>query len=235
MSPLRYSVCHPADPTPVKDPLLPSSLPPPPPPRSRTLPTSLPLSPRLYKDLPLSLPLSPGLSDTTRTLEGLSLSKEGPTPFRALANPPAKRKLLSRSHRGQYFSGPQRWLRGHSGDSLTGSLSEGVYTKQLDPDLPPPSPQGHTFISHASCVLENRKSRHRDPRPHVRRIFVEPCWDLSPDPDGGRREGISATGVSVVVAEVESGGEEPEGAAAQEVDSDEQSNAQVSEILSSTL
>ncbi|XP_013878805.1 ankyrin repeat and fibronectin type-III domain-containing protein 1 [Austrofundulus limnaeus] len=245
---LRYSVCTPADPlTPVKDPLLPSSPstdlllpsthPPAPPPRSRTLPTSpsLPLSPRFYKDLPLSLPLSPGLSDTTRTLEGLSLSKEGPAPFRALANPPAKRKLLSRSHRGQYFSGPQRWLRGHSGDSLTGSLSEGVYTKQLDPDLTPPSPQGHTFISHASCVLENRKSRHRDPRPHVRRIFVEPCRDPSPDHHGGRREGISAAGVSVVVAEVESGGEEPEGAAAQEVDSDEQSNAQVSEILSSTL
>ncbi|XP_037836872.1 ankyrin repeat and fibronectin type-III domain-containing protein 1 [Kryptolebias marmoratus] len=247
---LRYSVCPPADPptsSPGKEPFLPSSpstdlpLPssalPPPPPRSRTLPTSpsLPLSPRYYKDLPLSLPLSPGLSDTTRTLEGLSLSKEGPAPLRALANPPAKRKLLSRSHRGQYFSGPQRWLRGHSGDSLTGSLSEGVYTKQLDPDLRPPSPQGHTFISHASCVLENRKARHREPRPHVRRIFVEPCRELSPDHQRGRRDRVSTPSVSVVVAEAESGGEEPEGAKAQEVDSDEQSNAQVSEILSSTL
>lgn len=228
----------------MKDPLLPSSpssTPPPPPPRSRALPTSpsLPLSPRVYKDLPLSLPLSPGLSDTTRTLEGLSLSKEGPAPLRALTNPPAKRKLLSRSHRGQYFSGPQRWLRGHSGDSLTGSLSEGVYTKQLDPDLRTSSPQGHTFISHASCVLENRKARHRDPRPHVRRIFVDPCRELSPEHQRGRGEGrgegLSAAGVSVVVAEAGSGEEEPEGAAAQEVDSDEQSNAQLSEILSSTL
>uniref|UniRef100_A0A8C6L6Y3 Ankyrin repeat and fibronectin type III domain containing 1 n=1 Tax=Nothobranchius furzeri TaxID=105023 RepID=A0A8C6L6Y3_NOTFU len=171
-----------------------------------------------YKDLPLSIPLSPALSDTTKTMEGISLSKESPTPHRALANPPAKRKLLSRSHRGQYFSGPQRWLQGHSGDSLSGSLSEGVYTKQLDADLS--SPQGHTYISHASCVLENRKARHREPRPHVRRIFVEP-----------------SAGMSVVVAQAESGGdeEELEGATAQEVDSDEQTNSQLSEVLSSTL
>lgn len=40
---------------------------------------------------------------------------------------------------------------------------------------------------------------------------------------------------TAVETQVESGGEEPEGAANQEVDSDEQTNAQVSEILSSTL
>lgn len=219
---------------------------------SRTLPTSpsIPLSPRFSKDLPLSLPLSPALSDTTKTLEGLSLSKshqEGITPLRALANPPAKRKLLSRSHRGQYFSGPQRWLRGHSGESHTGSLSEGVYTKQIDPDLPLPedltSVQGTTYVSHASCVLESRKGRHREARPHVRRIFVEPCKELSPgherrgweDEDEEAKEEVNAAGVSVVVAQVESGGEEPGGASTQEVDSDDQTNAQVSEILSSTL
>uniref|UniRef100_A0A3Q2EF18 Ankyrin repeat and fibronectin type III domain containing 1 n=2 Tax=Cyprinodon variegatus TaxID=28743 RepID=A0A3Q2EF18_CYPVA len=249
----RYSVCPQTDlPTsaPGRDPVLPSSsspstdlpLPtsPQPPPRSRTLPTSpsLPLSPRFYKDLPLSFPLSPVLSDTTKTLEGLSLTKEGPLPMRALANPPAKRKLLSRSHRGQYFSGPQRWLQGNSGESLTGSLSEGVYTKQLDADLTPlgdpPPAQGHTFVSHASCVLESRKARHRELRPHVRRIFVEPCRDASPSQ---QEETVTAAGVSVVVATPESGeeGEEPEGAIAQEVDSDDQTNAQVSEILSSTL
>ncbi|XP_033182703.1 ankyrin repeat and fibronectin type-III domain-containing protein 1 isoform X4 [Anabas testudineus] len=212
---------------------------------SKTLPTSpsLPLSPRFSKDLPLSLPLSPSLSDTTKTLEGLSLSKshqEGVAPLRALANPPAKRKLLSRSHRGQYFSGPQRWLRGHSGESHTGSLSEGVYTRQLDLDLPPPgdlsAPQGTTYVSHASCVLENQKGRHREARPHVRRIFVEPCKELSPG-RGWEEEQLKAAGVSVVVAQVDSAGEdkEPEGAAAQDIDSDDQTNAQVSEILSSTL
>ncbi|XP_037610455.1 ankyrin repeat and fibronectin type-III domain-containing protein 1 isoform X2 [Sebastes umbrosus] len=249
---LRYSICPPTDlsllphsPSLSKDfPLSPGGLHRSPS-LSRTLPTSpsLPLSPMFSKDLPLSLPLSPALSDTTETLEGLSLSKEGVVaPLRALANPPAKRKLLSRSHRGQYFSGPQRWLRGHSGESHTGSLSEGVYTKQLDPDLPPPGDA--TYVSHASCVLESRKGRHREPRPHVRRIFVEPCKELSPGRERRRweegevteevtdevTEEVRAAGVSVVVE-----GEEPRGVAAQDVDSDDQTNAQVSEILSSTL
>lgn len=205
----------------------------------------MPLSPRFSKDLPLSLPLSPALSDTTRTLEGLSLSRshhEGVAPFRALANPPAKRKLLSRSHRGQYFSGPQRWLRGHSSESHSRSLSEGVYTKQTDPDLPAPGDLPSTYVSHASCVLESRKGRQREPRPHVRRIFVEPCKQegRSHEEQEEEEEGADtaeAAGVSVVVAQVESGGEgeEPEGASTQEVDSDDQTNTQVSEILSSTL
>uniref|UniRef100_A0A3P8UTW9 Uncharacterized protein n=1 Tax=Cynoglossus semilaevis TaxID=244447 RepID=A0A3P8UTW9_CYNSE len=188
----------------------------------RALPSSpsLPLSPTLSKDLPLSLPLSPTLTDTTRTLEGLSLSKEDTIPSpRVLPNPPAKRKLLSRSHRGQYFSGPQRWLRGHSGEDHTGSLSEGIYTKQFDLDRPTPEDStltstaqisSTTYVSHASCVLENRRSRHREHRPHVRRIFVEPCRKSS---------------------ETEVLG----GATAQDVDSDDQTNSQVSEILSSTL
>ncbi|XP_059180554.1 ankyrin repeat and fibronectin type-III domain-containing protein 1 isoform X2 [Centropristis striata] len=266
---LRYSVCPPSDlpvspvvkskDAPLYSPLLPHSpslykdfplcpsVAPRSPSLSRTLPTSpsFPLSPRLIKDLPLPLPmsLSPGLSDTTKTLEGLSLHQEGViTPLRALANPPAKRKLLSRSHRGQYFSGPQRWLRGHSGESHTGSLSEGIYTKQLDPELPPPVDA--TYVSHASCVLESRKGRHREPRPHVRRIFVEPCKELSPDherrgweeeEEGEGTEEPKAAGVSVVVAQVESGGEETEGGTTQDVDSDDQTNTQVSEILSSTL
>ncbi|XP_069573653.1 ankyrin repeat and fibronectin type-III domain-containing protein 1 isoform X1 [Brachyistius frenatus] len=256
---LRYSVCLPSDLplSPAAKDSLSSPLSPPPLPHCptlcRTLPVSpsFPLSPSFSKDLPLS----PALSDTTKTLEGLSLSEglqEGVAPLKALANPPAKRKLLSRSHRGQYFSGPQRWLKGHSGESHTGSLSEGVYTKQLDLDPPPPeeppSTQGTTYVSHASCILESRKGRHRDPRPHVRRIFVEPCKELSPDHEkrgweeeeeesGGMTEKVKAAGVSVVVAPADSEGEgeEPEGAAAQEVDSDDQTNTQVSEILSSTL
>ncbi|KAM3860033.1 ankyrin repeat and fibronectin type-III domain-containing protein 1 [Diretmus argenteus] len=214
-------------------------------PRSPSLSKNLPLSPRFSNDLPLSLPLSPVLSDTTKTLEGLSLSqshqdgdKSPVPPLRALSNPPAKRKLLSRSHGGQYFSGPHRWLKGHSGESHAGSLSEGIYTKQRDPDLPLPgdlpSLQGTTYVSQASCVLESRRGRHKEPRPHVRRIFVEACKELSPSHE--RSLWAKGTVVSVVVvAEAESGGEEPEGAVAQDVDSDDQTNAQVSEILSSTL
>lgn len=222
-------------------------------PRTPPLSPSVPLSSRLSRDLPLSLPLSPTLSDTTRSLEGLSLSRshqEGFTPLRALANPPAKRKLLSRSHRGQYFSGPQRWLRGQSGESHIGSLSEGVYTKQLDLDLQQ-TPTGDqpqpTYVSHASCVLESRKGRHREPRPHVRKIFVEPCkraslgqagrsWDEEEEEEEHAAKmkmtgEVKAAGVSVVVDQEE----EPVGTSTQEVDSDDQTNAQVSEILSSTL
>uniref|UniRef100_A0A3B4AXE3 Uncharacterized protein n=1 Tax=Periophthalmus magnuspinnatus TaxID=409849 RepID=A0A3B4AXE3_9GOBI len=95
-------------------------------------PDALPLFPP-SKDLsvpplsPLPSPLSPSVSDTSKTLELLSLSD----PVKPLTAP-AKRKLLSRSHRGQYFSGPQRWIRAQSGESHTGALSEGVYTKQSD-------------------------------------------------------------------------------------------------------
>lgn len=179
-------------------------------------------------------PLTPALSDTTKTLEGLSLSRssqETEAPLRTPANPPAKRKLLSRSHRGQYFSGPHRWLRGQSGERHSGSLSEGTYTKQVDPDLPPSSGltphHGTTYVSHASCILESRKGPHKELRPHVRKIFVEPCQTSPPGQSG---EGEKAQG-----SQVESGGEEPEGASNQEVDSDDQTNAQVSEILSSML
>uniref|UniRef100_A0A3P8UKJ0 Uncharacterized protein n=2 Tax=Cynoglossus semilaevis TaxID=244447 RepID=A0A3P8UKJ0_CYNSE len=255
---LRYSVCASDNcpPTPLttqpKDAAssFPSSNLPRSPSHHRALPSSpsLPLSPTLSKDLPLSLPLSPTLTDTTRTLEGLSLSKEDTIPSpRVLPNPPAKRKLLSRSHRGQYFSGPQRWLRGHSGEDHTGSLSEGIYTKQFDLDRPTPEDStltstaqisSTTYVSHASCVLENRRSRHREHRPHVRRIFVEPCRKSS-ETEVCEEMTNQATGPqgSVVMAQEESKGwvEGVGGATAQDVDSDDQTNSQVSEILSSTL
>lgn len=98
----------------------------------------------------------------------------------------------------------------------------------MDPDLNPasglPCLQGTTYVSHASCILE-RKGQHKELRPHVRKIFMEPCKAAS---SGHTSDGETAT-------QVESGGEEPEGASNQEVDSDDQTNAQVSEILSSML
>ncbi|KAF6730757.1 hypothetical protein FQA47_003038 [Oryzias melastigma] len=194
---------------------------------------------RFSNDLPMSLPLSASLSDTTKTLESLSLSKEGTASVGRHTNPPTKRKLLSRSHRSQYFSGPQRWLRGNSGESLTGSLSEGIYTKQTEPDLPlsgdPPSPQGPTYISHVSCILENHKSPQKEPRPLVHRICVEPCWEKRSKNE--LVDTVVAAGVSVVVGQVESEGKgaKAEEVATQEMDSDDQTNSQMSEILSSML
>ena len=232
--------------------------------RSPARAQDLPLSPSLSRDCPRSprRPLSPGLCDTTRTLGGLSLSRDKPapsTPLRALANPPSKRKLLSRGHGaggqgGYFFSGPQRWLRGHN-DSLGGPLSEGVYTRQRDQDLPftlaqpgdfpssqPLSPLPSPLLSlssQASSVLASRRGRQREARPHVRRIFVEPCKEASPPGTEGRRwaeeelEGGEGVGVSVVV--VTEPGQGQDGGSVQDVDSDDQSDAQVSEILSSTL
>ncbi|CDQ80999.1 unnamed protein product [Oncorhynchus mykiss] len=196
----------------------------------------------VHENLFLSLSPSPRFTtlSCSKTLEGLSLSKTTQdkhsfTPLRHLANPPAKRKLLSRSHgatgaQAGYFSGPQRWLRGHS-DSHTGSLSEGVYTRQRDPELTTlplnlPSPQGEIYASHASCVLEGRRGGQREPKPHIRTIFVEPCKETSPENRGW---------VTMVLAEEGSGEEGYEGARAQDLDSDDQTNAQVSEILSSKL
>ncbi|XP_036812191.1 ankyrin repeat and fibronectin type-III domain-containing protein 1-like [Oncorhynchus mykiss] len=231
---LRYSICHPKD--------LPLS-------------PAFPLSPGplLSPAFPLSSapPFSPALIlpettlSCTKILEGLSLSKttqdqHSSTPLWPLANPPTKRKLLSRSHGA---AGPQHWLKSHS-DSHTGSLSEGVYTRQKEPDLPLdlPSPQGETYVSHASCVLEGSRAGQREPRPHVRRIFVEPCKETSLENRGWGEEergmegrGERGAGVMVVVTEEGSGEEAYEGATAQDVDSDDQTNTQVSEILSSTL
>ncbi|XP_024141286.1 ankyrin repeat and fibronectin type-III domain-containing protein 1 [Oryzias melastigma] len=251
---LRYSICSSTESptsTTTKDTPLPSpclssdssfsafSLPPHPPrPRIHMSP-SLPFCPRFSNDLPMSLPLSASLSDTTKTLESLSLSKEGTASVGRHTNPPTKRKLLSRSHRSQYFSGPQRWLRGNSGESLTGSLSEGIYTKQTEPDLPlsgdPPSPQGPTYISHVSCILENHKSPQKEPRPLVHRICVEPCWEKRSKNE--LVDTVVAAGVSVVVGQVESErkGAKAEEVATQEMDSDDQTNSQMSEILSSML
>ncbi|XP_070981294.1 ankyrin repeat and fibronectin type-III domain-containing protein 1 [Oncorhynchus clarkii lewisi] len=241
---LRYSICQPKD-------LALSPLSP-----------AFPLSPGPI--LSPAPPLSPApiFPETTlscsKTLEGLSLSKTTQdkhsfTPLRHLANPPAKRKLLSRSHgatgaQAGYFSGPQRWLRGHS-DSHTGSLSEGVYTRQRDPELTTlplnlPSPQGEIYASHASCVLEGRRGGQREPKPHIRTIFVEPCKETSPENRGcgeeergmegkGRME--RGAGLTMVLAEEGSGEEGYEGVRAQDLDSDDQTNAQVSEILSSKL
>uniref|UniRef100_A0AAZ3SS09 Fibronectin type-III domain-containing protein n=1 Tax=Oncorhynchus tshawytscha TaxID=74940 RepID=A0AAZ3SS09_ONCTS len=200
---------------------------------------------------PLSPPPSP--SPRPNPLPRPTPSPHSFTPLRHLANPPAKRKLLSRSHgatgaQAGYFSGPQRWLRGHS-DSHTGSLSEGVYTRQRDPDLTTlplnlPSPQGEIYASHASCVLEGRRGGQREPKPHIRTIFVEPCKETSPENRGcgeeergmeGKGGMERGAGVAMILAEEGSGEEGYEGARAQDLDSDDQTNAQVSEILSSKL
>ncbi|KAJ8246388.1 hypothetical protein GJAV_G00267210 [Gymnothorax javanicus] len=177
-----------------------------------------------------------------KTVEGLSLSglagkaAEKASSGKLSANPAPRRKLLSKSHaQTSCFSGPHRWLRVQS-ESQASSLSEGVYTQQRDCDLPLESASGGavriyppqtTFLTHATCSLEEGRSTHKEPRQNVRRIFVEPCKKMSP-----------TKGVSSWAAGGGESGESTaryEGSVSPDADSDDQTNAQVSEILSSAL
>ncbi|XP_066522783.1 ankyrin repeat and fibronectin type-III domain-containing protein 1 isoform X1 [Hoplias malabaricus] len=170
----------------------------------------------------------------TKDLEGLSLSTystkstDKSSRCKFLADPPTKRKLLSKSHpQRSYFGGPHRWLRVQS-ESQTPSLSEGIYTRQNDLDLPLELPRSLPHSPSVSYRLDERRSTYREGKPNVRRIFVESCSETSPNRDSShwpdeREETERKASVAETVA------------AAQDVDSDDQTNDQVSEILSSTL
>ncbi|KAL4648135.1 ankyrin repeat and fibronectin type-III domain-containing protein 1 isoform X1 [Arapaima gigas] len=151
--------------------------------------------------------------------EGLMLSAvphrgaDGALSGKPAANPPSRRKLLPRGQAQQgILVGPQRWLRVQSESQAT-SLSEGVYTPQRDSDMPLVSAAGELRRSGSP---ELSRASKREPRQNVRRILVEPCKETSPSKDAGEYGGTG-------------------GGAAQDTDSDDQTNAQVSEILSSTL
>ncbi|XP_076120935.1 ankyrin repeat and fibronectin type-III domain-containing protein 1 isoform X2 [Alosa pseudoharengus] len=207
---------------------------------SGSAPDVLQVPERKYSVCPSSgLGLDPGAF--SRDMEDLSLSgysarptldsKPPPPPPVSprrgtfLSDPPTKRKLLSKSHpQRSYFPSPQRWLRLQSDSQSAACLSEGVYTHQSDlvaaPTLALELPSATTLAASTPAAGSAPcRSPMRDPKPSVHRIFVEPCEPTTPTghaamggrPDAGRQEVV------------------------QEVDSDDQTNEQVSEILSSTL
>ncbi|KAI5623376.1 ankyrin repeat and fibronectin type-III domain-containing protein 1 isoform X2, partial [Silurus asotus] len=157
----------------------------------------------------------------TKDLEELSLSSYSSRSSEKMSR--YKRKLLSRSQpQRTCFSGTHRWLRVQS-ENQTPSLSEGVYTRQSELDLPLELPVSFT---HSSYSMDDWKSSNRESKPTVRRIFVESCNETSPSSDGARwpdKKDEAQGGAAGVVTAV------------QEVDSDDQTNELVSEILSSTL
>ncbi|XP_046710049.1 ankyrin repeat and fibronectin type-III domain-containing protein 1 isoform X2 [Silurus meridionalis] len=157
----------------------------------------------------------------TKDLEELSLSSYSSRSSEKMSR--YKRKLLSRSQpQRPCFSGNHRWLRVQS-ENQTPSLSEGVYTRQSELDLPLELPVSFT---HSSYSMDDWKSSNRESKPTVRRIFVESCSETSPSSDGARwpdKKDEAQGGAAGVVTAV------------QEVDSDDQTNELVSEILSSTL
>ncbi|TSK14813.1 Ankyrin repeat and fibronectin type-III domain-containing protein 1 [Bagarius yarrelli] len=134
-----------------------------------------------------------------------------------------KRRLLSRSQpQRSCFSGTHRWLRVQS-ENHTTSLSEGVYTRQSELDLPLEIP---VSFPQSSNSMDEWKSSNRESKPTVRRIFVAACSETSPSRDGARWPDENSKACEGAAA-----GE----ATVQEVDSDDQTNELVSEILSSTL
>ncbi|MEE6507008.1 hypothetical protein FKM82_007938 [Ascaphus truei] len=140
-----------------------------------------------------------------------------------------------------YFSRHHRWLRVHS-ESQSLSLSEGVYTQHMsrvvdfnqEPTcaeqitIPVDSPRS-TFLPHASSLPEDGKSKYNESKINVRRIYVEPYkqtlseeerkpWTMSID---GSRSPAKEPSLQVI--------------AGQEIDADEKTNLQLSEVFSSTL
>ena len=143
-----------------------------------------------------------------------SLTLTGPAPKNhakvALgARPPlgflGKRKLAKPPHYGG-FSRHYRWLRMHS-ETQSLLLSEGVYTQQLsracglaqepgEAERLAPAQEGPRglALAHAASLPEERKGSLQDPRPAVRRIYVEPYpaalvdakpWEALSPPSGG--------------------------------------------------
>uniref|UniRef100_A0A8C2AHM4 Ankyrin repeat and fibronectin type III domain containing 1 n=1 Tax=Cyprinus carpio TaxID=7962 RepID=A0A8C2AHM4_CYPCA len=175
----------------------------------------------------------------TKDMEDLSLSSysvkttDKPSRCKFLADPPTKLKLLSKSHpQRSYFGGPHRWLRVQS-ESHTPSLSEGIYTKQSDIDLPLEMPLSLPHSPTTSYSLDEYRPPYRESKPNVRRIFVESCSKTSPCRDAPHWEEEEMGSRGATARDAGSGyGTTAE---AQDVDSDEQTNEQVSEILSSTL
>ncbi|KAK7122443.1 hypothetical protein R3I94_019532 [Phoxinus phoxinus] len=174
----------------------------------------------------------------TKDMEDLSLSSysvkdtDKPSRSKFLADPPTKRKMLSKSHpQRSYFGGPHRWLRVQS-ESHTPSLSEGIYTKQSETDLPLETPLSLPHSPTTSYSLDEYRATYRESKPNVHRIFVESCSKTSPCRDAPHWEEEETGSRGAITGETGSGYRTAE---AQDMDSDELTNEQVSEVLSSTL
>ncbi|XP_063044914.1 ankyrin repeat and fibronectin type-III domain-containing protein 1 [Engraulis encrasicolus] len=149
-----------------------------------------------------------------------------------LSDPPitAKRKLLSKSHPARshtYFP-----FRLQSDVAGIQSASQGVYTSLPQSELAAaPSLALALPLAPIGSGSAPVRSPSREPKPSVRRIFVEPCESSQQATPTHPRQlkpiGSPARGGA--------GGGASKQEVVQEVDSDEQTDEQVSEILSSTL
>uniref|UniRef100_A0A8C6RXB9 Ankyrin-repeat and fibronectin type III domain containing 1 n=1 Tax=Nannospalax galili TaxID=1026970 RepID=A0A8C6RXB9_NANGA len=115
-----------------------------------------------------------------------------------------RRKPGKHQHYGG-FSRHHRWLRMHS-ETQSLSLSEGVYTQYLprscgqarDPgeaERPGPGLDGPRglALAHAASLPEERRSCLQDPRPSLRRVYVEPYPETLVGSDPKLWTGLSPT------------------------------------------
>ncbi|XP_064423475.1 ankyrin repeat and fibronectin type-III domain-containing protein 1 isoform X1 [Latimeria chalumnae] len=151
------------------------------------------------------------------------------------------KKKVSKHQHYNYFSRHHRWLRVHS-ESQSVSLSEGIYTQHLHQgtDLPQESisdaqiqipsefPQ-KIILPHASSLPEDGKDKYKGSQQNVRRIFVEPC-KKTPSSEDRKAWTLSIGESQLIGSEMDS-----PSLVGQEIDSDDQTNSQASEVFSSTL
>ncbi|KAM4692089.1 ankyrin repeat and fibronectin type-III domain-containing protein 1 [Rhinophrynus dorsalis] len=182
----------------------------------------------------------------TRYMDNLSVMGFPSKSMDKSSNSKQHLSLLGKKRSGKhqhcnYFSRHHRWLRVHS-ETQSLSLSEGIYTQHMsrtvdfneeptsgeEITIPIDSPRS-TFLPHASSLPEDGQSKYNESKINVRRIYVEPYQQILPEEesktwtlniDGSR---LPAKESSLQVIE------------GQELDADEKTNLQLSEVFSSTL
>ncbi|XP_053308690.1 ankyrin repeat and fibronectin type-III domain-containing protein 1 [Spea bombifrons] len=188
--------------------------------------------------------LDPNTEYCTRYMDNLSVMG---FPSKSMDKSPNSKQhfsLLGKKRSGKhqhcnYFTRHHRWLRVHSESQ---SLSEGIYTQHMSRavDLNEDSTSGEqitipvdtprsTFLPHASSLPEEGKTKYDESKMNVRRIYVEPCkqtmaekerktWTLNID---GSRSPVKEPSIQLITG--------------QDMDSDDKTNLQLSEVCSSTL
>ncbi|XP_063817349.1 ankyrin repeat and fibronectin type-III domain-containing protein 1 isoform X2 [Pseudophryne corroboree] len=190
--------------------------------------------------------LDPNTEFCTRYMDNLSVMGFPSKSMEKTSNSKQHLSLLGKKRSGKhqhcnYFSRHNRWLRVHS-ESQSLSLSEGIYTQHMsravdyneeptsgqEITIPVDSPRS-TFLPHASSLPEDSKSKYSESKTNVRRIYVEPYKQSQPE-DEGKTWTLNIEGSHSLAKEPSL-----KVVTTPDLDSDEKTNLQLSEVFSSTL
>ncbi|OCT62709.1 ankyrin repeat and fibronectin type-III domain-containing protein 1 isoform X1 [Xenopus laevis] len=188
--------------------------------------------------------LDPNTEYCTKYMDNLSVMSYPSKSIDKATSSKQHLSLLGKKRSGKhqhcnYFSRHHRWLRVHS-ESQALSLTEGVYTQHMsrtvdfneettsgeEISIPVDNPRS-TFLPHASSLPEE-KSKYNESKTSVRRIYVEPYKQMMSEEDQKTwtlNVGESHCPAKETIIQV----------AGQEIDADENTNLQLSEVFSSTL